>query len=534
MDKLPSDLLDARLMYAFEGNVMPPDVGDLLKKAPLAGFTLFREYNVSDSAQLRALCIELNETAAAKQDLPLLLAMDQEGGQLIAMGSESTQFAGNMAIGAAQDAELARRIGHAIGLEMRATGININYAPICDLNTNPKNPSLGIRAFSDDAELAGEMAFAMVSGLQSAGVAATMKHFPGKGAAAVDSHYALPTLTHDRQRLEEVELHPFQRAIEAGVALVMTGHFALPAITGNNELPATLSKKVLVDLLRHEMGFDGVVITDALDMKALSQGSGQIVDVIAAIRAGVDLLLLTADKEAQDRARHGLKLAYTRELIDLSSLQASQDRITKLKTWLKEFEQPPLDVVGCQEHQALAQELAEKSITLVRNDAGLLPLELAEDARICVVFPEPKNLTPADTSDFVQIKLSDALRQHHAHVDKFVTAHPPEDNEISALKEKVAGYDLLVLGTISASMDIQQEEMAKELLKTNIPTITVALRTPYDLLAYPQAQTHVCTYSILETSMQALADALFGKIQFQGKLPVTIPEMYPSGHGLQC
>jgi beta-N-acetylhexosaminidase len=256
------------------------------------------------------------------------------------------------------------------------------------------------------------------------------------------------------------------------------------------------------------------------------------VDVITAVRAEVDLLLLTNDEEVQERLYKGLQLAYSRGLIDETHLKPSLARILALKRWVANAPQPRLDVVACAKHQELAQTVANRSVTLVRSDAGLLPLRLAPDARIAVIMPQPKDLTPADTSSFITPTLAAAVRAHHPHVDEYITCHPPTAAEIASLRHKVAGYDLLIVGTLSASMDGMQAELVNGLLETAVPTITVALRTPYDLTVYPEAKTHVCTYSILPAAMTALAAALFGAIPFVGRLPVRLGDLYKFGYGL--
>lgn len=519
-------------MLAFEGTTSPPRILDWLAERPVGGFSLFRSLNVANPGQVRELTERLQTAVPAHYQSPLLIAADQEGGQLMALGAETTQFPGNMALAATRDPELARRVGQAMGTEMAALGVNINYAPNCDINTNPANPAAGIRTFGDEPALAAHMAGAVVTGLQSAGVAATMKHFPGKGDAKVDSHYAMPLIDHSRERLEQMELRPFHAAIESGVKLVMTGHFAIPSLTEAPDLPATLSRAVMHDLVRHELGFDGVVITDALDMGALTQGAGQIVDVIAATRAEVDLLLTTNQPEVQERLYQGLQLAYSRGLFEKWHIENSVNRIFALKKWAGQQKQPDISVVGCAEHRELETEVARRSITLVRNEAGLLPLRLANDAKIAVIMPRPKDLTPADTSSYVKPGLATAVRQHHVHVDEFITAHLPTEAEIAALRQKAAGYDLLIIGTISASMQPEQAALANELLTLNIPAVTIALRTPYDLTVYPEAKTHLCTYSIHEPSMMAVTAVLWGKTPVTGQLPVTIPGLYAFGHGL--
>lgn len=519
-----------RLMLSFEGTELPQETAAELRAAPAAGFTLFRHLNVDSPAQVRRLTSELQATNDG--DLPLLIAADQEGGQLNAMGEETTQFAGNMALGAAGDIGLAEGVGRAIGTELRALGINVDYAPVCDVNTNPGNPSLGIRSFGDDPTSAADLAAATVRGLQDAGVAATIKHFPGKGDARVDSHFQLPVIDHDRGRLEATEFPPFHRALDAGARLVMSGHFALPALTGRADLPSTLSPVVMTDYLRDELGFSGVAITDALDMGAITQGVGQIIDVIAAIGAGIDLMLLTADREAQERIEGGLTLAFSRGLLDATKFAESLERIAELRRWVALLDQPDLDVIGCTEHRQLSRELAERSVTLVRNEAGLLPLKVTAGARIAVIMPQPRPLTPADTSAFIPPSLAAALRELHPNVDELVFPDPPGQTDIAEATAVAGKAELVVLGTINASMNEAQTELARRVLETKTPVVTVALRTPYDIAAYPQAATHVCTYGILPPSMQALAAALVGRIPWQGTLPVEVKGLFERGHGL--
>jgi beta-N-acetylhexosaminidase len=309
--------------------------------------------------------------------------------------------------------------------------------------------------------------------------------------------------------------------------MVMTGHFAIPALGHTPEVPATLSRSVIHNFLRGELGFEGIIITDAFDMGAITQGAGQLVDAIAALRADVDLLPLTANREVQERLEAGLKLAYNRGLIEDHHLIDSTRRITALRQWVGTQIRPGLEVVGCPKHRALAQTLAEKSITLVRDDANLLPLRHPSDTRILAIMPLPKNLTPADTSETVPHTLAEALRSYHPRVDEIIVAHSPDAAEIAAVRERAAQSDLLVLGTLSASMNPAQAALADALLGAGVPAVTVALRTPYDLSVYPRAAVHLCTYSMLPDSTAALAEVLFGGRMPAGVLPVAAASLAP-------
>jgi beta-N-acetylhexosaminidase len=525
-------------MLAFTGTTIPAWLEQRLAKAPAAGVTLFRAPNLRNPAQVRRLTTALQAAAgrrAGGNGLPLLIAADQEGGQLLALGDGFTQFGGPMAIGATGDPDLAERVGRAIGTELRAVGVNVDYAPVLDVASNPANPAIGIRSFGDEPAAVGRLAAAWLGGLQGAGVAGAGKHFPGAGAAGVDTHHELAVLDRSRVELEAVELGPFRAAIAADVRLVMSGHFASPALTGSRTLPATLSRRLMGNLLRDELGFGGVTITDALDMHALPQDATQTVDVLAALAAGVDLLLATPDRRAQRRIEAALRRAAEVELLGVDAMRASESRIDHLRRWLAAFEVPALDVVGAAEHAATARELAERSLTLVRDEPRLLPLRLASDGRVLAIMPAPLDLTPADTSSYVRPGLAVALR-HHASVDEIVTSHPPTDAEVAAILAAAGRYDAIVVGTISAARGSPQAGLVAGLLATGRPVVTVALRTPWDLGAYPGATTHVCTYSILPESMEALGAALFGAgarggTSFPGRLPVTIEGVARRGQG---
>ena len=513
-------------MLAFRGTTVPAWLRQRLADAPAAGVTLFRAGNTRSPAQVRKLTSEVQAAArsrhGAADDPPLMIAADQEGGQLLALGDGFTPFAGPMAIGATGDAELAERVGRAIGRELRAVGVNVDYAPVLDVASNPGNPSLGIRSFGDDPAEVARLGAAWLTGLQSAGVAATGKHFPGAGGLVADTHHQLGVIDRSPADLEAVELAPFRAALDAGVRLVMSGHFAVPALTGSATQPSTLSRRMMTGLLRDELGFDGVSITDALDMQAIPQGAAQARAVVEALEAGVDLLLTTVDRRAQQRIEWALRRAAEVDMLDADEARRSSMRVRALRTWLGGFEDPSLDVVGTAAHQALARELAARSLTLVRDDARVLPLRPAAGARIGAIMPAPRDLTPADTSSFVTPSLAAALRAFHPEVDEVVTSHPPTPTEIAAIRTRARDWDVVVVGTLSATPGSAQAELVDAVLASDRPVVTVALRTPWDLAAYPGAGTHVATYSILRESMDALAAALFGAAEFPGRLPVRL------------
>jgi beta-N-acetylhexosaminidase len=522
--------LGQKLMLSFDGETPSADILAILRRQHIGGITIFRHRNVANPAQVRELTAALQRAAAQAGQPPLAIGADQEGGTLLAIAG-TTPFPGNLALGAAGSAALARRTGRAIGLELAAMGVNVNYAPVCDVTLNAQNPVVGPRSFGENPLVVAELSAAMVQGLQAAGVAATPKHFPGHGDTAQDTHYGTPVLAYDERRFEDVQMRPFRAAVNAGARLVMTAHVAVPALNGGLEIPSTLSPAIIRGLLRRDLGFQGVVITDAMDMQAIQQGSGLVIDTIAAAAAGVDMLLLQSDSQESEAVYAGLVQAAHRGLLSAADQLASAERVLALKRWQSTQPQPELDMVAGAENLRLASEVASQALTLVRDDAHLLPLRLPAQARIAAIVPRPADLTPADTSSYIHPSLAAALRRHHGAVDEFLIPLDPPDAEVRALAEKVSGYDLVVAATINAAVYSGQAVLVNALLERQLPVIAAALRMPTDLAAYPTAPTYLCTYSILDPALEALASALWGEHACAGRLPVAIPGLYPLGHG---
>lgn len=516
------DAIGEQFLLSFAGTREPSrDLIETIERRHVGGVVLFRAKNVGSVAELRGLTEALQAAAAKAGRPPLLIATDQEGGQLMAIG-EGTPFPGNMALGATRDERLAYRVGRALGREVAAVGVNVNFAPVCDVNNNPDNPVVGTRSFGEDPKLVARLGAAMIRGIQTSGVVACAKHFPGHGDTSSDSHHGTPVIPHDARRLQRVELPPFRAAVAAGVRMVMTAHIALPALDAGLDRPATLSPEVVRGQLRRRLGYRGVIVTDAMDMQAIDQGAGLTLDTIAAVAAGVDLLLFNHDAPRREEAYAALLHAARRGLLPCREILASGRRILALKTWCAGRKRPPLGVVGCREHRALAREVAERSVTLVREDQGRLPLHLRAGVRVAVVVPRPEDLTPADTSSHVAPSLAAAVRRYHAGTDEFIVSMSPSPADVAALVDRLARCDLVILGTLNATAHPGQAALVNAVVERGTPAIAVALRMPHDLRAYPGVSTYVCTYGILLPSIEALADALWGRIPFVGRLPVSL------------
>ena len=320
-----------RVVIGFDGHSASPDLKRLIRDYHVGGVILFAR-NVDAPEQVADLVREIQSLARdAGHDLPLLVTVDQEGGRVARLREPWTVWPPLRALGRGGSPELARRMGAALAAELAACGIRWDLAPVLDVDTNPKNPVIGDRSFGDDPELVGRLGVAMIGGLQEGGVAACAKHFPGHGDSDVDSHLALPALDHSRSRLEDVELRPFRMAIEAGVATLMTGHLLVREL--DEEAPATLSRRVVQQLLREELGYRGVVVSDDIEMKALADRWPAGEAAVAAARAGCDIILVCASHDKQAEAIEGLVRMIEEERPELSLIvnEDAGDRIRRLK-----------------------------------------------------------------------------------------------------------------------------------------------------------------------------------------------------------
>ncbi len=514
-------LLGARLLRTFVGTEPTPELLGSIRAGRAGGVTIFRFKNVASPAQMRALTAAL-QAARPAGDPPLVIGADQEGGQLQAIGEGATAWPGNLALGATGSEDLAYRTGRSIAAECAAMGITLVFAPVCDLLRREASTALGTRAFGDDPALVGRLAAAMTRGIQDGGVAAVLKHFPGHGAAAADSHHGLPVVAQDPAALRLADLVPFHEGIASGARLVLAGHLAVPALTGGEVVAATVARPILQGLLREELGFGGVTISDAMDMRGAGEPGRLPETAVAAVAAGLDLLTLVHPHPVEDAALDALVRAALEGRLDPAELARAHERIDALRTWMGRVAQPTLEVVDSVEHRALARETAERAVTLVRDHVGLLPLRAGSGTRVALVAPTPVDLTPAETSSTVPLALGGALRRRGLTVDEFVPPLDPGPDDVAGLVGAVAAYDVAVVGTFDAPGRPGQTALVRAMVAAGQPTVAVALRGPFDLEAYPAVPTYACTYGVQPPLMEALADALVGRIPFAGRLPVQL------------
>jgi beta-N-acetylhexosaminidase len=519
------DPAGCRILRTFDGLEPTGAVLAAIARGEASGVTLFRHRNVGSPEQLRALTARL-QAARPAGDPPLVIGLDQEGGQLQAVGGRATAWPGNLALGATGSPELAEAAGRAIATEAAAMGATLVFAPVCDVLRYASATPLGTRPFGSDPALVGRLAAAMVRGLQGAGVAAVLKHFPGHGSATGDSHLGMPVVSEPATTIRERDLAPFRSGIAAGAAAVLPGHLAAPGLTGGKPVAATVSRELLGTVLRDELGFTGTTISDALDMGGAAALGGIDRLGVAACSAGIDLLLLVHPTAVEDDVLRSLRGALDAGEIGAPDAEAARARIHALRRRFGTGEgQPDLAVVGCGEHLDLARRIAEASVTLARDPSGLLPLSRATTAHVRLVAPVPVDLTPAETSSYLRLGLADSLRELGLRVTEQLSPLDPTAAQVAALvdaTEPRAAGELVVVATFDAVSQPGQAALVRALAERG-PVLAVALRSPYDVALYPQDVAAVCTYGIQAPQTAALARALIGAIPFAGRLPVDLP-----------
>ena len=494
--------------------------------------------NVTDPVQLATYSNDLQKAAMSTgTHIPLQIATDQEQGLVVRIGPPATQFAGNMAQGASRSTKDARTLGAITGRELRAMGIQQDYAPVADVNLNPLNPVIGVRSFSSNPQLASDMTVAVTKGLQSdAGEIATAKHFPGHGDTKDDSHFAIPTINHTKEQWETIDAPPFKAAIAAGIESIMTAHIVVPSLDPSED-PATLSKPILTGVLRDQLGFKGVVITDALEMAGVRQKYGDAEVAIRAVEAGADQVLLPPAPDLQfnavvDAVRSGR--------ISESRINQSVVRILLLKLRHGILTHPLVDtskvmkVVGKPSSLATAQKVTDKTTTLVKNDDAALPLS-----------KDPKKVLVTGWGVSTTQLVADKMATRGATPTVFQTGAVPTDTQIADAVTKANANDVTVVLTMKAADKLVTDPSAKQaklvnaLLATGKPVVTVAVRDPYDVSAYTAAPTNLATYSYTGVALESLVKVMYGEVAPRGKLPVDIPvyadptqTLYPFGHGL--
>jgi beta-N-acetylhexosaminidase len=473
--------------------------------------------------------------------VPLLTSSDFEWGVQMRIAG-ATKFPRAMAFGATGDPQLAYDAARVIGTESRALGVHVDFAPVADVNNNPRNPVINIRSFGEDPQQAGAMVAAFTRGLQDAGMLATLKHFPGHGDTDVDSHLGLPVIPHPRERLDAVELAPFRAGIAAGAAGVMVAHIELPAIDSEKQ-PATFSPKVISTLLRP--GFDGLIYSDSMKMAAITKMATPGEAAVRAVKAGIDVILDSPDSAA---AAVAIVDAVKTGDIQRTQIEQSARRIleAKARLGLHRTRTVNLDAVpitvGGRTHDAVARAISEKSITLIKDARNTVPLAVPPTGRLLYlsVLDYPSGWRIAAPSRAIIPE----LRSRWPNLEAVEVSDRTTPAELDLVRAMAENYDAIVAGVFvrasssSGRLDLAPpvikllQDLARRSDRSAQPFVAAFFGNPYTPMFVPEIPAMLLTYDFSDYAEQSAVKAIAGEIPIGARLPITLPGMFPLGHGM--
>jgi len=472
--------------------------------------------------------------------VPLMITGDLEGGPgLVYAGA--TRLPRAMALGATGNEELAHQAGKITAVEGRALGIAIDFYPVVDVNNNPANPIINIRSFGEDPALVSRMAAAYIRGVQENGEIATAKHFPGHGDTSTDSHLGMPVMDFSRERLNQIELPPFQTSIAAGVGAIMVGHIGLPQLETETGIPATLSRTMVTGVLRSDLHFGGMVFTDAMDMQGVAAHFTPEQAAVRAVKAGIDVILLPVSVE---RTFNGLKRAVASGNISSARIDESVQRILEAKARLGLNTKRTIDVseldsiLGSAEHKRSAQTMIEQAITLVRDEKSAVPLKLGDNQRVLIVTIMDSASGWRDGTPGQAFR-QEFVKKHRNTISVQVDERTSRD-ALEILKKLADACDVVVANSFiriaaykgSVALNEGQLDLLEYLAKLPKPAVFSVFGSPYLLHFVPDLPSYLLTYEYYPEAERAAARAMLGIIPVGGKLPVSLPGLYPIGAGL--
>ena len=542
---------------------MNEEVEKVIKDYKFGGIILFRE-NVKNKVQGTNLVNKLQQSTS---NFPLFIGIDQEGGYVTRL-QDGTEMPGNMALGAANDYENTKEVGAIIGKELNALGVNMNFGPVVDVNSNQKNPVIGVRSFGDNPKAVGNMANAYIDGLHSENIMATLKHFPGHGNTASDTHVGLATVNYSRSQWEKIDKVPFEMAINNGADLIMTAHVLVPSLDNMKVkskkdgaligLPATLSKPIMTGILRGKMKFKGLIITDALNMDAISENFGESQAIIRSILAGADIVLMPTEISNVKQLKNldkiysdiSLKMKGNKELS--RRVEESVKRIIELKMKKGLMKTENLlrnpeyanKIIGSKGNKLVEKNAAERGITLIKNE-NILPMDLTKNKKVLFIA-ETRARGNIMENEAMKIEKDIKIRKISANYKNGLTEE---------IKKEIKNSNYIVLATYNLKKNTRINEIIEYANKNKKKLVTVSTRNPYDIIYTPRVKANIAIYGItgfditnnsrnsLEANIRAGIRTIFvgeDKIMLNNptaKLPIDIKDdtgkiLYNRGFGL--
>lgn len=548
------------------------DIRQILADYQFGGVILFAE-NVVETEQTARLVYQMQASQVESDHLPLLIGIDQEGGIVNRLGS-GTQLPGNMALGATNDPEYSKLAGDIIGSELEALGINVNFAPSVDINNNPKNPVIGLRSFSSDPEIVSEHGLSYIEGIKEHNVAVAAKHFPGHGDTDVDSHFGLPVVDKSFDELMDNELLPFKAVMDADTDMIMTAHIQFPQLESETKvsdedgsdilLPATLSPAILTNLVRDEMAYEGIVITDALNMEAIANNFGEVETSILSKKAGADILLMPViirsndDLALLDEVIQGLVDAVESEEIPMDNIDNSVRRILTLKDELGLLEDDFLsqsedevvtnatEIVGSEMNRANEREISNHAVTLIENTQAALPIQPEADDHVLFITADP-NQVPGTEFSIDRMRLEESLSSDFTY--EVLTYN--EESQFTDFADAISQASHVIVYTSmvdesSLAADNFRTAIPQEIFtyakEQGIPTVQVSINKPYDAVNFTDNDAILISYGYngmdpteggqepvasFGPNIPAVVEVIFGVTSSEegptGQLPVDLP-----------
>jgi beta-N-acetylhexosaminidase len=506
------------MMVGFGGKEMGPEITKLLIDHHIGSVAIYSR-NIINTKQLAKLVRDVREVM--QEEIQPFVAIDQEGGNVVRVRSDVLVLPGAMALGATRDPVLAFLAGQANAIDLGLLGVDMNLAPVLDVNRNPRNPVINIRAYADHPQLVAELGTKFIQGQQQAGMATVAKHFPGHGTTSSDSHFALPVISLSLEQLKQTELIPFREAIETGLDAIMTAHVQVPAVDPSGT-PASLSQPVISGLLRKDLKFDGLVITDDLEMRAIAERMTSGEAAVSAILAGADIIMVIWTAHKKHEVYEALLSAVKEKKISMGRIDESVRRILKLKATrgtldaLADKTQELSEIFPNKLHSRLVQTIAYRSVTLVRNADSIIPL--CEGKGVLAVGPQTIFLN----------ELKRLLPGSKILITKRVPSQKRRREDLDKIVGMSKGKQAVVVAVVNAYQAWLVQQLKKRI---KVPIVAVSFGSPYFLRNFPSVNAYICTYSYLPSAQMAAARAISGQISITGKLPVSLSKQYKRGHG---
>jgi beta-N-acetylhexosaminidase len=490
----------------------------LCEQTKVGGFIFFKGNSLD--------YVRISNKLQSYSETPLLISADFERGTKMRV-TDGALFPNNMAIGATNNPDLCYKMGLEIAKETRLLGVHQNYSPVCDVNNNPKNPIINVRSFGEDPEIVSRMSAAMIRGLQDGNVIATAKHFPGHGDTEIDSHNDLPVLNFTMDRLNSLELVPFKNAIDKKVMSVMIAHLSFPELETDARIPASLSPNIVQGLLIDKMGFGGLVVTDALNMKGITKYFNTSQVAVMGVEAGIDLILMPLDEV---KTVDAIESAVTGGKISEERINRSVEKILKAKEWLGLFNnkyvgETNIGNINTPAANEIAQQIADESITLVKDENNTLPLKDMSKKTALIVVSEGGE---SDNISYLNSNAPNYLSNYD-----YISSNTVDLSSINYYDNIIiAVYAKVKYGTGKISISPENAGLIQKISELNKSTVVVSLGSPYLLKEFPPVPAYICAYGDSDVSINAALKCIIGKIKFKGRLPVSVTDTYKFGSGI--